>query len=65
MGKKLYSIAMGLTFKGDGKFVMTRSIKDITFSTNVTALDFKPNREQESFLQLIRLDMFVTMEDFE
>lgn len=56
---------MGLTFKGDRKFVMMRSIKDITFSTNVTALDLKPNRKQESFLQLIRLDVFVTMEDFE
>ena len=62
---RLSSIAMGLTSKSDGKFVMTRSIKDITFNNNMAALDFQPSRKEETFLQLIRLEMFVTMRDFE
>lgn len=45
--------------------MMTRSIKDITFNTDMAALDFELSRDEETFLQLIGLDMFVTMGDFE
>ena len=31
----------------------------------MTALDFELGREEKTFLQLIGLDMFVTMGDFE
>jgi hypothetical protein len=51
---------MKLTPKDKGKSVMTRSIQDITFSTEMVALDFEPNRQEETFLQLIGLDKFVT-----
>ena len=39
---------------------MTRSIGDITFNTDMAALDFKPTHHEEIFLLLIGLDRFVT-----
>lgn len=39
---------------------MARSMQDITFSIEMAALDFEPNWEEETFLQLIGLDRFVT-----
>jgi hypothetical protein len=51
---------MGLTVKEKGKAAMARSIADITFSTDMGALDYEPSREEETFLQLIGLDRFIT-----
>ena len=51
---------MRLTPKDKGKSVMTRSIDEIVFSTDMAALDFEPNREEETFLQIIGLDRFIT-----
>ena len=51
---------MGLTPREKGKSVMTRSVENIVFSTEMAALDFEPTREEETFLQLIGLDRFIT-----
>ena len=56
----LRGVEMKLTPKKKGKSVMTRSIDEIVFSTEMAALDFEPNREEETFLQLIGLNRFVT-----
>lgn len=57
---RLRGISMGLTSKEIGKAVMTRSVADITFSTNMVVLDFEPSREEKTFLQLIGLYRFIT-----
>ena len=59
-GIGLGRVTMGLTAKEKGKAAMTRSIADITFSTDMAALDYEPSREEETFLQLIGLDRFIT-----
>ena len=51
---------MGATSREKGKSAMTRSVDDIVFSTKMSALDFEPSRQEETFLQLIGLDRFVT-----
>lgn len=56
---KLLHTTMRITAK-KGKCVMTRSVEDIVFSTEMSALDFQPSREEESLLQLIGLDRFIT-----
>ena len=57
---RLGLVTMKATPKDKGKSVMTRSITDIVFSTEMGALDYEPSREEETFLQLIGLDRFVT-----
>ena len=37
-----------------------RVVEDVVFITKMTALDFESTREEETFLQLIGLDRFVT-----
>lgn len=37
-----------------------RAVEDIVFGTEMGALDFEPSRQEETFLQLIGLDRFVT-----
>ena len=51
---------MGATSREKGKLAMTRSVDDIVFSTEMSALDFEPSRQEETFLQLTGLDRFVT-----
>jgi hypothetical protein len=53
-------ITMGATAKEKGKSPMTRSVENIVFCTEMAALDFEPSREEETFLQLIGLDRFIT-----
>ena len=53
-------IKMRATSREKGKLVMTRSVEDIVFSTEMAALDFEPSRAEETFLQLIGLDRFIT-----
>ena len=57
---RLRIVTMGLTTKEKGKAAMTRSAADISFSTDMAALDYEPNREEETFLQFIGLDRFIT-----
>ena len=57
---RLEASNMKLTPKDKGKSVMTRSIDEIVFNTDMAALDYEPSREEETFLQLIGLDRFVT-----
>ena len=42
------------------KATQLRAVEDVVFSTEMAALDFKPTLEEETFLQLIGLDRFVT-----
>ena len=56
----LGAITMKLTPKEKGKAAMTRSIHEIIFSTDMAAMDYEPTREEETFLQLIGLDRFIT-----
>jgi hypothetical protein len=57
---RLKCVTMKSTPKDKGKSVMARSITNIVFSTEMGALDFEPSREEETFLQLIGLDRFLT-----
>lgn len=56
---------MKLTPKEKGKNAMIRSVKKITFSTEMAELDYEPNRQEETFLQLIGLDRFVSRVSWE
>lgn len=47
---RLKWVTMKSTPKDKGKSVMARSITDIVFSTEMGALDYEPNREEETFL---------------
>ena len=58
-------VSMGVTAKEKGKYSMARSVEDIVFSTEMGALDYEPTREEETFLQLIGLDRFVTRVSWE
>jgi hypothetical protein len=51
---------MGATSREKGISVMTRSVEDIVLSTEMATLDFEPSREEETFLQLIGLNRFIT-----
>ena len=51
---------MGATMKEKGKAAMARSVEDIVLSTEMAAMDYEPTREEETFLQLIGLDRFIT-----
>jgi hypothetical protein len=51
---------MGATAREKGKSPMARSVENIVFCTEMAALDFEPTREEETFLQLIGLDRFIT-----
>jgi hypothetical protein len=46
--------------KEKGKAPQRRAVEDIVFSTDMAALDFEPSREEETFLQIIGLDRFLT-----
>ena len=46
--------------KEKGKASQRRAVEDIIFSTDMAALDFQPSREEETFLQIIGLDRFLT-----
>jgi hypothetical protein len=46
--------------KEKGKAAQVRAIEDVVFSTEMATLDFEPTREEETFLQLIGLDRFIT-----
>jgi hypothetical protein len=46
--------------KEKGKTPHMRAVEDVVFSIEMAALDFEPTREEETFLQLIGLDRFVT-----
>ena len=46
--------------KEKGKVVQIRPIDDVIFSAEIAAMDFRPTRAEETFLQLIGLDRFVT-----
>jgi hypothetical protein len=41
---------MGATSREKGKSVMTRSVDDIVFHTKMSALDFEPSCQEETFL---------------
>lgn len=51
---------MGATAKEKKKSSMARSVENIVFNTKMGALDYESSREEETFLQLIGLDIFVT-----
>lgn len=53
-------INMKPSTKEKGKAAQVRAIEDVVFSTEMAALDFEPTREEETFLQLIGLDRFIT-----
>lgn len=53
-------INMKTPIKNKKKASQVRAIKDVIFSSEMAALDFEPTREDETFLQLIGLDRFVT-----
>ena len=54
------SLAMRTPGKEKGKASQMRAVDDIVFSTEMSAMDFEPSRKEETFLQLIGLDRFVT-----
>ena len=56
---------MKLTPKEKGKAAIIRSVNEITFSTEMAALNYEPNRHEKTFLQLIDLDMFVSRVSWE
>ena len=51
---------MRTSSKEKRKTSQLRAVEDVVFSTKMTSLDFEPTREEETFLQLIGLDKFVT-----
>ena len=52
--------SMRIPSKEKGKAPQRRAIDDILFGTEMGAQDFEPSRQEETFLQLIGLDRFVT-----
>ena len=46
--------------KDKGKATQLRDIEDVVFSTEMAALDFRPTLQEETLLQLVGLDRFIT-----
>lgn len=53
-------VLMKTPTKEKRKAIQMRAIDDIVFSAEMAALDFEPSYTQETFLQLMGLDRFVT-----
>jgi hypothetical protein len=53
-------VNMIIPAKEKGKATKKRPVEDVIFSVEMAALDFEPTREEDTFLQLIGLDRFVT-----